>query len=704
VNFEHRLLPASFRFFVLRSLPMTASFLRCVRSLAGCFLAVVVVGWLAASSTIAAESSAPAMARLPEPSNRPRSAGPAKFVDAERGDDANDGSEAKPWRTITRALEGVGPGDTLYLRGGIYYENVRVAVSGREDAPLTIRSFPGELATIDAGYAEFARSPQTAWEPVPGTKDEYRSTKPYGNIRYAMGSFGDSFIGLNTYYHPQDLRAVNEAWVELPAPVEADPKKRRKADIEPVYCGPGLWYDPATSRIHVRLAHTALVNRPNYQGPTDPRTLPLIVTPAHAIPLRCDGANHVRFQDLVVRGGGHDTVIFEQCQDVGFDNITVWCGANGVRGYGLRDFLMTGCGVYGNVPPWTFRTDTSLRARPGSGTRDISRLNTHALLVPSAMRENDVYAFPQNDRWEISYCTFSDGHDGVYLGGLNLKFHHNLLERTQDDGIYLSPMYASYSQTPYEIHVYQNVIRDCLTAFAFGGTELRNTDRAYLYRNIIDLTHLVPTGRPTETGAECRLTAGNPMGDHGSPPWTAMWIYQNTVHAIEAGRAAEFALTGAAAPERPRYFVNNLLTVGYRPVAGTKAEIGSWQPYAGKPPRAPAVSVPPVDTGLSDGNLYWVVGVDPTIGASIFDKYRKSKEFAESQKTYDGGFTSRSLVADPQLDEHDVPRAGSPAIDAGANVPAEWTDPLREQDRGRPDIGALPAGAKPLEVGRYAPR
>ena len=33
-------------------------------------------------------------------------------------------------------------------------------------------------------------------------------------------------------------------------------------------------------------------------------------------------------------------------------------------------------------------------------------------------------------------------------------------------------------------------------------------------------------------------------------------------------------------------------------------------------------------------------------------------------------------------------------------APAEWPDPLRKEDRGKPDVGALPLGAAPLRVGR----
>lgn len=671
-----------------------------------CLAGLVIWFGIFPSLIIAAEPtrSAEPLVRLPTASMRPLGTGPAKFADAARGDDAADGSEAHPWRTITRALAGIAPGETLYLRGGIFYEAVRWATSGQADAPITIRSYPGELAAIDAGFPEFFRTPAAAWELVAGTKDEYRSTRTYGNLRYVLGSFGDSFIGLNTYYHAKDLRAVSEAWVQLPAaaqqpePQQTGTKRvATRPEVEPVYCGPGLWYDAATCRIHVRLAHTHLTNRPNYTGPTDPRQVPLIITAAHSIPLHVDGASHVRFQDLVIRGAGHETVLLEQSEDLTFDNVTIWCGSSGLRGYGMRHLTLTHCGLYGNVPPWTFRSDTSLRARPGSGARDITRLNTHALLVPSAMRESDVYAYPQNDDWEIKYCTFSDGHDGIYLGGLNAKFHHNLLERVQDDGIYLSPMYPSYSAQPFEIHIYQNVMRDCLTALAFGGPEARTTDRIFIYRNLFQLNTRVPTSRPEVAGAAPQTTSSKPMGDHGSPPWPAMWIYHNTFHLLEPGRSAEQALTGAATPDRPRHLINNIITTGYRPVAG---ESQSAVAATGKQP--PPAVVPDAASGSSDGNLYWFEGFAMNQEAAILARYRSSPAFAESAKKYEGGFTSRSIAANPQLDEHDIPLRGSPLVDKGAAIPTEWPDPLRDKDPNAPDIGALPVGAAILTVGRDA--
>jgi hypothetical protein len=86
-----------------------------------------------------------------KPTSRAINDGPAKFVDANRGADANDGSKDAPWRSINHAIAQIAAGETLYLRGGTYYEHVYLGRVGREDAPITIRSYPGEIAIIDGG-------------------------------------------------------------------------------------------------------------------------------------------------------------------------------------------------------------------------------------------------------------------------------------------------------------------------------------------------------------------------------------------------------------------------------------------------------------------------------------------------------------------------------------------------------------------------
>ncbi|MBW3540732.1 MAG: right-handed parallel beta-helix repeat-containing protein [Planctomycetes bacterium] len=633
-----------------------------------------------------AQSSHPPLRTEPAPAKRALGEGPTYFVDALRGDDTHDGTEAAPWRTIAHGLGRVKPGDTLCLRGGTYYENVLVSVAGRQDAPITIRGFPGERAVIDGSLREFFEQPEIAWEPFAGgAEDEYRSARRYPNLRQALGSFGDSMVGLQTYYHAQDLRSDSGVvdW--------EDWDRRDETDLKPLYCGPGIWYDAGTGYVHARLAHTHLPEPlPNYRGPTDPRKLPLLLAAFRSIPLRVDGAEHVRFQDLVIRGAGYDAVVLDQAQHVLFDNVTVWCGTYGLRAIGTRHLRIENSGFYGNLAPWTFRGDGSKRDYPGRPHRNISRLNTHAVLVVDSGRESSVYAFPQNDDWDIAHCEFTDAHDGLYLGAINVRFHHNLVENMQDDGVYLSPMYLRHrlEQQDPEIHLFQNVFRQVLTALAFGGPEPITRDTVFVYRNEFDLRRPVQTGRPSTLSEEPGLTVGKMLGDHGSPPWSAMNIYHNTFVTAESDRDAAMGTVGHTGSGHPRRTFNNIFV--------HHARLPGFMP-----PNAE-------QNAACDGNLYWSPHATPSQADALFAKYRKSAAFEQSRAIYDPGSTTHAVVADPRFRSYSPEpdaandyrlQTGSPAAGAGVTIPTEWPDPLRKIE-GRPDVGAYPLESEPLDVGR----
>lgn len=620
----------------------------------------------------------------PSTSKRSMPDGPMLVVDAERGDDANAGTQAAPLKTAQLAINRATPGTTVVLRGGVYLERLVIATRGSAEKPVTLRSWPGEAAIIDGGWPEFSLSPQSAWQPVSGgTSGEFRSTKAFPNVRDVVGAFGDSMIGLNTYFHRSDLQATNEL-------IDYDDwDKAKTTDIKPLWCGPGLWYDAASGHIHCRLSHTHIAGLDNYSGETDPRKLPLIVAPFRSVPLLIDAAAHVRIQDLTIRGAGYDAVILDKAEHIELDNVTVWCGSYGVRARATGPLKMHRCGLYGSCPPWLFRTDTSKRAYPGRPNRDITRLNTHATLVLDSGREFEVFAHPCNDNWEISYCDFTDSHDGPYLGGVSMKFHHNLIDGTQDDGVYLSPMYPRhlFMGGGAEIHLYQNLFRGCLTAIAFGGSE-DTRDRVFIYRNLFDLRPAVLTGRPSVRDRELRTSHGKLMGDHGSPPWSAMTIYHNTVVAKEQARDASMAALGAVRSGLPRRTYNNLFV---------------------HLEKLPGFVPPTLDQPVeADGNLYWAPGTDEKSAAALFQRYRASKDYAAQKDKFPNGVSDRSLVADPRFaisdlnaDAFDFRLSGdSPAVNSGVPLPADWPDPLRELDKDGPDRGAIPFGVATLEVGR----
>lgn len=651
-----------------------------------------VLRWLACAfvampGAVLAESrtaSHPPLRTAPAPSQRPLASGPAYFVDGGGGNDQNDGSRDKPWKTINRALTSIHAGDTLYLRGGTYYEQVALRLIGKKDAPITLRCFPGEQAVIDGGLREFFDEPATAWAPfADGAEGEFRSARTYPNVRHVLGAFGDSMVGLVAYYHAKDLRAKGEFF-------ELDEATK---DFQPLYCGPGIWYDPTTGYIHARLAPTNVPGIANYRGESDPRKLPLVIAPFRSLPLHVDGAQHVRFQDLIIRGGGYDAVVLDQCSDIEFDNVTVWCGSYGVRATGVHRLKFLRSALHGSIPPWLSRSDSSLQSYPGRPQRDIARLNTHALLVTECGREFSVYAFPVNDDWEIAYSEFTEGSDGLYLGGVSMRFHHNIVDNMQDDGLYLSPMYPRhfYLRGGATLHLYQNYFSRALTMLAYGGAE-GNQDKVYFYRNIIDLRGPVQHGRPSsKSPGAVAPYAGKVMGDHGSPPWPAMFTYHNTVISREPARSVSLGFTDGSQADRPRRVFNNILVHG--------AGLATFaQP-----------DVPFVQT---DGNLFWQPGLDAKLAGGFFNAYRASAAFASSKKVYPPGFEAHSLVADPKFvrfalaggEKNDYRlQPASPAVDAGVLVPADWPDPLRAADKGKPDMGALPEGAEPLQVGRTVP-
>ena len=68
------------------------------------------------------------------------------------GTSSGDGSVTRPWDLQT-ALSGAGgriqPGDTVWLRGGTYVGHFTSTLSGTASAPIVVREYPGERATLD---------------------------------------------------------------------------------------------------------------------------------------------------------------------------------------------------------------------------------------------------------------------------------------------------------------------------------------------------------------------------------------------------------------------------------------------------------------------------------------------------------------------------------------------------------------------------
>jgi hypothetical protein len=75
------------------------------------------------------------------------------FYVSTTGNDSNPGTQAAPWRTVQHAADTVRAGSTVNVRGGVYEELVSLKASGNAtDGYITLRSYPGETAVLDAEH------------------------------------------------------------------------------------------------------------------------------------------------------------------------------------------------------------------------------------------------------------------------------------------------------------------------------------------------------------------------------------------------------------------------------------------------------------------------------------------------------------------------------------------------------------------------
>jgi hypothetical protein len=636
------------------------------------------------------------MRPLPTAARRELTSGAKRFVDAARGDDAATGTEQAPWRTLRHALRWLTPGETLYLRGGTYHERVSLSRSGTAEAPITIATFPGELAVLDGGLREFIEAPATSWEPfIKGAEREYVSTGTYRDADdrqvprqflpgswepmwgieeerpLVLGHFADSMVPLHGYRRAADLRSSNELWIG----------GEGEARASGIYCGPGLWYNRETGRIHVRLAHHRLEGLGDraYRGETDPRRLPLVVAVGFGGDvLRASGIKHVQIRDLVLRGAtGSPMIQLYGSEDIGLDHLTVFGGFPALLVNASKDIRVTHSAFRGLAAPWSSRVHMKYCGTP-----------SYQIILQNNQ--------PANKNLELAWCEFTDDHDFAFLRYVRgLRFHHNLVENFNDDGLECGPKLRDHT-----LFIAQNRIGACLIPLSQHQLDRDESPpdhdpRAgvFVFRNVIDLrggTYRSPPSRPDPTGSFLH-EEGHLAGDHGSPTWPVIHFYHNTVLRQTAVFRDSF-----------------LFGLGSQGLRNTERDVfNNVFVQADGVPGVGFVGMKQAANVREGGNLIWGIKQGPTLDRDLFAKFRASALFAESRQWYAPGWTTDDRVADPRVVRLTADRSpadlrlrpDSPAIDAGLPIPAGWPDPLREADRGRSDIGALPRGVEPWGVG-----
>lgn len=618
------------------------------------------------------------------------------------GDDAAPGSAQAPWRTIGRAMGELMPGDTLVLQPGRYREQVTCSLVGTAEKPIVIRGEDG--AIIDAGLAEFFDDPASAWEHVSG--DVYQSRRAYRNITDVAGVFGHEPIPLVTYYLHSDLVSTNE---------QAGFNPETKLMDRDVYVGPGIWLDRQSGRILARLAptHQQSPLTRDYTGPSDPRTLPLVIAPEGATPITLSDARHVRIENLTLVGGGPDLVVVRNCGHVTLKRIEAWCGRFWGQTSGHVKVLNSR--FIGTIPPWIWRAEASTGCASGQ-IRDVARVWAHTVFdasheaglqgVPRVIANDamldrprgrqpvtatpedggvpQMARMPVNHDWEIAYCEFLNGHDGVYPTGKRMHMHHCVIDNMQDDAVdFSTPVRAMVDDVVFQ----RNLIRRCVTAVSTHN-QGRPDGKVYFTGNVVDLRTPMAWSRPTDEKPQGEGRPGNCFFMHGSDHAAATEsyiVYHNTIVGHQYHRY--FHAHG---------FLNHLKPGSVRRVFNNAfIYLNTYMsPYLSK-------TLEGMDLH-TDHNLHWSVQEGAQPPAKYLDVFVTSG-YAQALAESNGGlWEEHSFVADPMFESLSAspdavndyrPKKGSPAIGAARSLPSEW--PGRHSQT----IGAFDPGDAPLRVG-----
>ncbi|MGH8932033.1 MAG: right-handed parallel beta-helix repeat-containing protein [Egibacteraceae bacterium] len=617
-------------------------------------------------------------------------------------------------------------GDVLNLRHGIYVGPVNIAGKhGTADDPIVIRSFPGEHAYIDGTLDEFRRPSNDDWIPASSlheeaVDDEYVSAMTFTDDLVNRGAFLDRnpYTRLVTYSNINDLRADNETFEQIfdendprPGPAVTDEDGNPLGYRRPwVYMGPGIHFNADTRRVHVRLSHTHN-NVPgiiDYADESDPRRVPLAITPRDVTALRIGGSSHLRLERLTISFGGDDSILITSSQNLTLDHVRIRAATRGIRMGGppqnpTRNVVFAHCQFDGGIPSWYFRTDRKSVYHFLDGDR----------VVPNNLGENTsdrlLLGNPNNTAVEIHHCEFFNAHD-IFLEGQDVDFHHNWINNLQDDGLALG--FDERTSGPVTVtKIHENVITKTLTGFSFSSRN--QTTQWHIYRNLIDQRGPTRGFRPRHVGdtevwryGQLHKSAGNTFGPHD--------LFHNTVLAYDQREQASFLHYASTTGRHRRRSFNNVF-VAVNPE--TEAD------------RAITFVPSPAFPGPTDGNLYHRIGFaanDPFRhvgyrfqgqdfpGNGTFadlEELHNSVLFEQSKTQYPPGYEANSLLADPQVRrisadgrprENDDLRLGetSPALAAGIRLPDELgdLDPF-PPDTGNPDIGCYPRNAEPFRVG-----
>ena len=314
-------------------------------------------------------------------STAPLTKGPAYFVDAPRATTRTTAPKAKPWKTIQHGVQRLKPGDTLYLRGGIYYEKVCLTRSGtaggadhhrlvsrrtggaRRRAARVLRIARDELGAVQGRRGgrvrldqDLSRTPTTArcrTSSCPRRGSRCGASRTSG--RSPWGTSPIRWCRCTATASSTDLRATNEFWLDG----KKDADDRRLLRAGPVV-QPRDGPHPHPARAPP--ARRAWATAPIAARPT--RASCRWSSPSASATTCCASAasSTSGSQGLVLRGAtGSPMIHVYGSENIDLDHLTVFGGFPALLVNASKNVRVTHSAFRGLAAPWTGRAHMKYR-------------------------------------------------------------------------------------------------------------------------------------------------------------------------------------------------------------------------------------------------------------------------------------------------------------------------------------------------------
>ena len=582
-----------------------------------------------------------------------------------RGNDANPGTAAQPWRTLRHALTQLRAGSTLWIAGGVYRERgLDVALRGDEKLPIQIRSAFGERATIDAALPGFEDAPERAWIPHDPLRSVWRSSQPIPGLSVVYGRLpkDDSGRALVPYASYAALTSQNENF---------DPSGI-------YYCGPGLFYDATTGVIYARMqpSRVQTATRQAHPRNEDPRKLSLRIYAAGAALRLAPGSHHVDVRGIDIGGAEYGIELANGTANITAQDCDLEAGRYAVLARGGHHDLSFGqIRSDGRFPPWVARSDVK---EPSIGP-------PANLMQGAAFQLEGAIA-----RVTIDECTLQDCFDGIdtLAAVSSLEIANTSFVGMRDDAIEIA-------SNAHHVDVHDNQILSCCSAISWNGhiaPQAADAGTKWIHHNVIDTRATAFYGRADPTGTlptswrgplSDGMATGRPFNLHdtsninGPDPWK---VYRNTVVAgvdVDGdgiGIAYRFAPVD---PSRPHEVIDNVFVLH-----GDQCMLRHARVHDG--------------SQVFDGNVWARFGASATTplmrqcdnNAVIADfaswnTFAISSHATAARAHYMPGWEANGAEGDPQFDANLHPRRGGLADGDGVPLAARpWPGATRGGWRG----------------------